>query len=101
MGPNISCGFLLYHTLHLYKVSWKSEGVTSQVWLISYGMTQLLFVQTWVNKVRTHYAAKGEILDVAKLFINQCQQSVIGYECSRFCRDRYKYICKYKRVATV
>jgi hypothetical protein len=39
MGPNISCGLLLYHTLHLYKVSWKSEGVTSQVWLISYGMT--------------------------------------------------------------
>ena len=25
----------------MYKVSWNSEGVTSQVWLISYGMTLL------------------------------------------------------------
>jgi len=42
MGPDILCGGLLYHALHMYKVSWNFEGVTSQVWLISYEMTHVL-----------------------------------------------------------
>ena len=39
MGPFISHGLLVYHTLYIHEVSWNSEAVTFKVWLISYGMT--------------------------------------------------------------
>ena len=41
MGPYISHGLLVYHTLYIHEVSWNSEAVTFKVWLISYGMTHI------------------------------------------------------------